>query len=221
MKVTTKQTRVQHSLWAFVVLAAMAAAIFGCLSIQGGDHDAPSLKTPFTVDPHTAATATGGEKGQCGQLEMNAPNRLYIPALCISAPLDQVGLKNQGMDLPRDPRRVGLLSASADLDATEGETLIAGHINYSHVNGALWRLSAARAGDLVVVTDETGTPSRWRVYAAEQIHKKRVPVSLTGRRELTVISCAGKVIRGTGGNHYEDNILIHTVPERAAKKELS
>ena len=237
-----------------LMAAASAAGVAAVRSSAEASVDAPSLAAPARVDPSVAAAARSGESWQraarpspqadprgttsapCSGAAMTKASHLYIPSLCVNAPLDTVGRgRGGGMRIPADPSRVGLLTETAPWStsgstsrstsrsmsgsAGSGTTLVAGHVNSSGVKGALWDLSAIQPGALVVTTDSTGRAMRWRVYAVEQIQKQPLPIRTAGPRELTIASCAGAVVHTISGGHYEDNILAHAVPEQAVKAD--
>jgi hypothetical protein len=226
--------RPQRGAGRLIAAAAALAVLSGVAAVMGrssaGAADAPSLTTPASIAPAAAAQAHGQDAWQvpppvsgaattatqpgspaavCTAKAMTPPSHLFIPSLCVDAPLDQVGVGPEGMDVPADPARVGYLSTAAALDAQGGTTVLAGHVNYGSVQGALWHLTGLKPGALIVTTDASGAATRWRVYQLEQVHKQPIQGPRTGPRELLLVSCAGKVV----GHHYEDNVIAHAVPE--------
>lgn len=181
--------------------AALLALVAGC----GTPADLPAAQVaPVTAEAPPIA----------------APVSITIPSLRITDELVPVGLcakvvpvtcpDGKGeMELPPVTEtgwyRLGPKPGEA------GRAVIAGHVNYEGVPGALGHLPAMKVGDLVTTTAADGVQTSFTVYASHQIPKARyaaetVPLvfSPTGARELALITCSGKVV----GHDYLDNTVV-------------
>ena len=99
--------------------------------------------------------------------------------------------------------------------ASAGTTLLAGHVNYGGVNGALYKLASIKPGADVYTADNKGTVTHWRVFELTSVVKAALPQDIftaTGPRRLVIVTCGGSVLHLAGGNTYEDNVLAYAVP---------
>jgi hypothetical protein len=93
--------------------------------------------------------------------------------------------------------------------------VIAGHVDSRTQGlGALAPLREAAPGNEVVVTDEAGVVSRWRVVSREVISKQVLPLDRLFTREgpprLTLITCGGPFLPEFGS--YRDNVVVVAEP---------
>lgn len=144
-----------------------------------------------------------------------AGNRLIVPRLRISAPVDTVRLDDGVMAVPNDPHRVGWLGASAHASDMIGTSVIAGHVS-DRVDrpGALWRLRGVRLGEpLTWVVD--GRRHDFVVTQIARYDRARVlPPGLfrnRGRHVLQLVTCARKIVSGSHW-HYEQNLVVTASP---------
>ncbi len=107
-----------------------------------------------------------------------APTRLQVPSLGIDAAVDAVGVEEDGsMVVPAEVDRVGWYRFGPEAGAAQGNTVIAGHVDtIAQGPGALFELRTVEVGAEVLVTDEAGTPHRYRVVGREKIEKPSLPV---------------------------------------------
>lgn len=149
--------------------------------------------------------------------EDNPVNHLYIPSIYVSAPVVPQGVTSSNeMSLPDDLREVGLLDTTSPLDATEGSTLIAGHVTQQGNHGALYFLGRLRPGATVVTTDGAGAQTRWAVTSVHNYRKTSLPPEIfeaSGSRTLTLVTCGGEIIRTEDGRWtHTDNIVVTATP---------
>ncbi|MGY1773758.1 class F sortase [Blastococcus sp. SYSU D00813] len=144
-----------------------------------------------------------------------APVRLAVPALGVDVPLDPVGVAADGqMELPADVDRVGWYRYGP-VPGAPGSAVLAGHVDDAEQGlGALAPLREAEPGDEVLVTDATGTTSRWRIVARELITKQELPLGQLFAREgaprLVVVTCGGPFLPEY--RSYRDNVVVVAEP---------
>jgi len=144
-----------------------------------------------------------------------APARISVPALGVAAPVDAVGIADDGqMELPEDVSRVGWYRFGPEPGAG-GSAVLAGHVDDREQGpGALLPLRDAAVGDEVTVTDVAGTVTRWRVVSRELITKQVLPVerifARDGAPRLTLITCGGPFLPEY--RSYRDNVVVVAEP---------
>ena len=147
--------------------------------------------------------------------EQPAPVTLAVPALGIEAPVDPVGVRDDGqMTIPDDVDRVGWYRFGP-VPGGEGSAVLAGHVDAREQGlGELAPLREAEVDAEVLVTDAAGGTTRWRVVSQEQIDKQALPVERLFVREgpprLVLVTCGGAFVPGYGG--YESNVVVVAEP---------
>jgi hypothetical protein len=140
-----------------------------------------------------------------------APVALAVPALDVEAPVDPVGVRDDGqMAIPDDVDRVGWYRFGP-APGSGGSTVLAGHVDDREQGlGELAALPEAEVGTEVLVTDATGGTTRWRVVSREQVDKQTLPVDRLFAREgpprLVLVTCGGEFVPEHGG--YESNVVV-------------
>jgi len=148
-----------------------------------------------------------------------SPNRIEIPKLRTSAPIVQVGTTpDRELEVPLNPKVVGWWSPGAKPGATVGTAILAGHINYAGVKGAMADIGRLNPGDEV---DVYGTHNadhrhlvRFTVTGVRTYHKTHLPYAQifdqksVGR--IAIVTCGGPFDASTG--NYLDNIVVFAVP---------
>jgi sortase (surface protein transpeptidase) len=140
-----------------------------------------------------------------------APVALAVPALDVEAPVDPVGVRDDGqMAIPDDVDRVGWYRFGP-APGSGGSTVLAGHVDDREQGlGELAALREAEVGTEVLVTDATGGTTRWRVVSREQVDKQALPVDRLFAREgpprLALVTCGGEFLPEQG--RYESNVVV-------------
>ena len=143
--------------------------------------------------------------------EQPAPVALAVPALDVEAPVDPVGVRDDGqMAIPDDVDRVGWYRFGP-VPGGEGSAVLAGHVDDREQGlGELAPLREAEVDAEVLVTDAAGDPTRWRVVSREQVDKQALPVDRLFAREgpprLVLVTCGGEFLPELGG--YESNVVV-------------
>lgn len=218
-------------LGAVVLAAAAVALLLAPAPIAAGDVPVPvaasetppgSAATPGVPEPTqdvstTAADAgdADGDTGLAVVAPMSAPTGLSLPSLDVDAPIDEVGLLDDGaMEVPDDVHELGWYGLGP-MPGEPGSAVIAGHVDGSGQGpGAFWDLHALAVDDAVVVDHADGTTSSWRVTARRAYGKDELPMdelfTRDGPPRLTLITCGGAF--DPTSRSYEENIVVHAVP---------
>jgi sortase family protein len=179
-------------------------------------HDQPLPRHEFgpgTRDAHPVISATVP-----AAIPHHPPkNQLSVPALGISAPVMESALHDHLLALPDDVHRVARWTGGAGLHDPQGTVLIAGHVdNRDQGKGALWPLYTAEPGNSVLITDSSGTVTRWTVTGLRSVLKTHLPQEIftrAGPRRLVIVTCGGKLVRSDAGNYYQDNVVLTARPD--------
>ena len=148
-----------------------------------------------------------------------SPNRIVIPKLDVQAPIVRVGKTPDGeLQIPLNPRSVGWWRDGAKPGAAVGTAILAGHINYAGVTGAMAALGKLNPGDEVDVYGRQNADRRhevrFTVTGVRTYHKTRLPYQQifdqksVGR--IVIVTCGGPFDASTG--NYRDNIVVFAVP---------
>ncbi|MFW3169752.1 class F sortase [Geodermatophilus sp. CPCC 206100] len=170
---------------------------------------------PAPAPATNAPAVTARDAAPAPAPEVPAPARLAVPALGIDAPVDPVGVADDGrMALPADVHRVGWYRFGPTPGAA-GSAVLAGHVDdRAQGLGVLAALRTADAGVEVVVTDGAGTATRWRVVSREVVQKRELPLDRvfgrTGPPRLVLVTCGGPFLPETGS--YRDNVVVVAEP---------
>ncbi|HZH19911.1 MAG TPA: class F sortase [Geodermatophilus sp.] len=174
------------------------------------------LAEPAPPPPAAAApTVTTRDAAPTVVPQRPAPVRLAVPALGVDAPVEPVGVRDDGqMALPDDVDRLGWYRFGP-VPGAEGSAVFAGHVDDADQGlGALAPLRDAEPGAEVVVTDAAGTATRWRVVSREVLEKQALPVdrlfARTGEPRLVLVTCGGPFLPDVGG--YRDNVVVVAEP---------
>ena len=101
------------------------------------------------------------------------------------------------------------------MDADEGTTLLAGHVNLAGQGpGALFNLALMQPGDVVRTSDAEGNTTSWRVTSVVNRPKadgveESVLDGPVGPRKLAVVTCGGDLSYANGLGNYEDNVYLY------------
>lgn len=155
-----------------------------------------------------------------------SPNRIEIPKIHASAPIIPVGTTADGeLDVPLNPHVVGWWQYGAKPGATVGTAILAGHINYAGVTGAMATIGQLNPGDEVFVFGKQNADSRhevrFTVTGVRTYHKTHLPYKeifdqhSAGR--IVIVTCGGPFDASTG--NYLDNIVVYAVPDYGTNQQ--
>ncbi|MFF3484415.1 class F sortase [Streptomyces sp. NPDC002701] len=140
------------------------------------------------------------------------PRSLSLPRLGVRAPVDPVGVADDGqVEVPDDPRRVGWYRFSPAPGEPSGSSVVVGHVDSDGRGlGVLVALADVRQGDRVLVRRADGSSVEYRVAARRSVAKQDLAASEAFRRDgpgvLTLITCAGPYLPDRGG--YQRNLVV-------------
>ena len=207
---------------AAIVLLATAGVMW-VLSPNWGVHNpitaprdvgtVPQAESPVAAQHSTAPTAAPA---------VVSPDRIVIPKIGTDAAIVQVGTEPGGaLEVPLNPKVTGWWKYGAKPGAKVGTAIVAGHINYAGVEGALARIGTLNPGDIVYVyglvagaPEGASTKVEFRISGVRTYLKKSLPYKeifdqkSVGR--LAIVTCGGPFDPSTG--NYLDNIVAYAVP---------
>jgi hypothetical protein len=143
------------------------------------------------------------------------PVTLAVPAAGIAAPVDAVGVRDDGqMALPGDVGRVGWYRFGP-VPGSGGSAVVAGHVDDDEQGlGVLAPLRDTAIGAEVLVTDAAGAVTRWRVVSRETAQKRTLPLDRLFTRDgpprLVLVTCGGPFLPELGS--YRDNVVVVAEP---------
>lgn len=149
-------------------------------------------------------------------IETADPVRIRIPALGVSANVIPVGVdQSNAMEIPADILEVGWYRFGPAPGSSTGSAVLAAHRDGRvQGHGVFYNLGALNVDDPIIVTDDAGKRTEYRVIARESIPKEKLPIeevfSSDGAPRLTLITCGGYYDRDNGG--YQDNVVVTAVP---------
>lgn len=133
----------------------------------------------------------------------------HIPSLGVSSSMTSSGVQNGRMVLPITTDGSGIwYSPSNPISATEGSTILAGHVNKQNYYLSPWGyLHRLKGCERVFVTDGAGKVTQWHVtemYTVPQSDLTKVNEmwQKTGSRSLWLVTCAGSQVGNDGASAY-------------------
>lgn len=194
--------------------ASAAGRIDGLLPLvptarAGARSASPAPTRPARTSPApTPPTGTGP-----AALGWSVPRELRIPAIGVTARLDDVALQPDGT--------IGVPQPGPDYDhpawfsgsPTPGElgpSVIVGHVD-SAVNGpsVFFRLGDLRPGNQIQVSRADGSTALFTVQAVRSYAKRHFPTQTvygeTSNPQLRLITCGGSL---SAAGHYENNTVV-------------
>lgn len=198
-------------LWGYPVLALM---IFSTLSVGVLDL-ARSLETVEATAP-VPVPATGDRPP--APPPPQPPVGIEIPDLGVSAPVDPVGLNDDGtMEVPTDYARTGWYKG-LEAPGVPGTAVIVGHLDSKTGPAVFYRLRELSAGDTVSVKLADGRTADFVVERTKKYAKDRFPTfevyAPSSEPALRLITCGGSFDRKS--RHYRDNIVVYATQKMAA-----
>lgn len=203
-----------------IAVAVGMACLVACAPVgTGGALDASSPSVA-SQRPTPVPTSTLRPEVRSGALPIAepalAPQRLLISALDVDMPVTDVGVESSGqMELPVDPAIAGWYRYGPDADSTEGNLMLAAHVDaVDYPIGPLARLRDLAAGETVEVRAADGSARTYVVETLTFYEKTALPTAELFAREgeprLVIITCGGPFDSSTG--HYRDNVVAVARP---------
>lgn len=104
----------------------------------------------------------------------------------------------------------------AGLDAGQGATVFAGHVNWAGQTGPFNELWNDKSGDPVTVKDTAGKAYRYRIDKVVTVHKNQLPSQAeelfgqSGSHRIVLVTCGGRWVGG--GEGYASNRIMVAHP---------
>lgn len=189
---------------ALVALVAFLALPSGPGSTAAPDPDRTGKSTLRPVEPRPAG---------------RPPNRLVVPSLGITAPLDPIEVTPAGVLTPPDDGDVvGWWQRSAHPGARQGQTVVTGH-TFQSGPAAMNELGTVDDGSVVRVHDD-GVVVEYRVtdvvkYSVDQVADKAYDLFAQDRGDgrLVMVTCTDYV-----DGDYRSNVIVFAKPVGQARK---
>jgi hypothetical protein len=181
---------------------------------------APLAVSALSPDEARAAGDAGPHESvhgpkSCGNMADRA--RVCSPSLGVDAELEAVGTDKAGnLAVPthEDHAAIGWYSASAPIGAMEGNSVLAGHVDYPYSAPALGTLYTARPGQKLWISNGTGNVHSYTVTAVREPTPRTEPpkdiFELTGEPGLSLITCSGDYVQPDGSPtwSYTNNLIV-------------
>jgi len=162
---------------------------------------------PASAEVISAASSTPGAL---------LPARLKIPSIGVNAPVEQVGVKDDGsMGTPTTFGDVGWYLPGAKPGSGKGSAVFAGHVdNALTTAGVFEHLSQVKVGDYVVVEDAGGKSLIYRVVSSQSYASNEAPLNkifaTDGAPQLVLITCIGNWV--TSQKQFDQRLVVTAVP---------
>ncbi|MEJ5868603.1 class F sortase [Pseudokineococcus sp. 5B2Z-1] len=174
---------------------------------------APAVPTRWTdVARDATPAAVAARRGPA----VAAPVEVRIPALDVVAPVDALGVDDDGaMALPDDVSRTAWYRWGAAPGSGAGSAVVAGHVAAADgERGVLADLAELGLDDVVEVVRADGTVLPYRVTTREAVEKTALPVAALfdedGPERLVLVTCGGPYLRDVGA--HRDNVVVVAEP---------
>jgi LPXTG-site transpeptidase (sortase) family protein len=143
------------------------------------------------------------------------PSSLSVPSLNIKAEIVAGARENGVITLP-ESSKVAEYTDASPISATEGSTVIAGHVNFEDGSaGALEPLHKVTKGTPVYATDASGKVHKYKVTKLDVLEKQAIPFDVfrtTGARQLVIVTCGGEAEKVNGVLAYTHNVVVTAEP---------
>ncbi len=142
------------------------------------------------------------------------PRAINLPSLgVIGAPIEPVGLEDNGeLEVP-DADTVGWYEFGAGVDGGRGSTVLAAHIAYNGQNGVFQNLVDLEPGERFTI-ERDGEDLEYVVESVIDYDKWELPISdlfnESGEERLILITCGGAFNPDIAS--YEDNTVVVALP---------
>ncbi|TMC00499.1 MAG: class F sortase [Chloroflexi bacterium] len=197
---------------ALLLIGGLAAVFLG---IRGEDAGLPHEGNIEQLLASNSGAATPGTPGPPAP----APVRFVIPSLNIDAPVVALGVTPDGFpDVPERPDQVAWYPFSAP-PGQSNNAVFSGHVDWqtaagNPIAGVFYRLREMKVGETMEITLDNGAKLTYRVVGnvATQYDDPKVlqVMDPTDRDVVTIITCGGTWIRGSGplGGNYSHRIIV-------------
>lgn len=173
--------------------------------IQEANENNGSGAAPSTIKPSPSAVAAYA-------VAPNYPKYLKIPAIGVDAIVGQVGLLASGaLGTPGNVYYTDWYTGSTE-PGQPGATLIDGHVSSWTTHGVFYNLYKLKPGDAIQIVKGNNSVVHYRVvktqtYPASNVNMQAAITPVTpGVSGLNLITCTGKVIKGT--SEFNERVIV-------------
>jgi sortase (surface protein transpeptidase) len=136
--------------------------------------------------------------------------RISIPAIGVDAPVVSLGLNSDGtLQVPSSFSVAGWWSGGP-FPGQPGPAVIVGHVASVAGPGVFYRLGQLVPGDLITVSQPSGSSVIFTVVRSVEVSKSNFPTQLVygpiADAGLRLITCTGTFDSSTG--HFDDNLIV-------------
>lgn len=186
--------------------------------------DTPALPVPtqYTAPRPTStprpSTNTGG--GTVASSGPGTPLRLRIPAIGVSAAVEKVGVASDGtMGIPSDEWDVGWYKQGY-LPGANGNSVIDGHLDWTHGPAVFWNLAKLNIGDAIYVSDSKGVERKFLITNMVAYPYNNAPLNAifgpANAAHLNLITCDGVFNHTT--HNYNKRLVVFTTLASVAQQ---
>ena len=177
---------------------------------------APTATDTPEATPSPSATATVPASPTPAPYD-GAVARLRIPRFGVDSAIEEIGIIDNQLDVPKDPLNTGWYYIY-DKPGFGGNAVFAAHVDYwPNIIGPFYNLSKLEPDDEVVVVMENGLEYTYRVFFKQRYSVETIPMGdlvlapdkPEGAEWVTLITCGGQLVQGPqGGEYLERDVVI-------------
>lgn len=176
------------------------------LSGEGEEKETPAEKENTTGAEKTAASA---EKED---LSLTDPEKLSVPSIDVSAPLEPVGVLDNGqMGVPSTENGAAWFEPGPE-PGEKGNAVMAGHVDSIDGPSVFYDLKNVKAGEEVRVTNDNGQELVFEVRRVVSYPREEAPIEeIFGggdSRNLNLITCSGTFEQEHGT--HDERLVVYT-----------
>jgi hypothetical protein len=172
---------------------------------------------PGTIRPLVPVVERGGQPrlaehpGAAGAAATRPapPAWISIPAARVAAPVDSLGARPTGLQVP-ELGRAGWWNGGPR-PGEDGRAVVVGHLDSLHGPDVFAHVPELVRGDAIVVRDRSGEYHHYAVVGLTRVAKAQFPTAdvygPAPRPVLVLVTCGGPYDRALG--HYRDNVLVY------------
>ena len=169
-----------------------------------------SEENELRVRRRPVTRARGEARGSTASAPTSRARRLEVPAIGVSAPVTELGLKaNRSLEVPKGYDETGWWSGGP-APGDRGPAVIVGHVDSKAGPGVFYRLRELDPGDRIRFKGRDGRRVTFAVQRTEHHSKNAFPTrrvyGRTPYAALRLITCAGSFDGASG--HYRDNLIV-------------